>query len=427
MEKRLIHTPEGVRDIYGNELKKKQYVEQKMMQSFDSFGYKRIQTPVFEFFDVFSKEIGTTKSNELYKFFDKEGNTLVLRPDFTPSMARCAAKYYLEEDIPVRFSYCGNTFTNTSELQGKLKEVTQTGVELIGDGSQSADAELIHLAVTALKASGLTEFQISIGEIEFFKGLCEEAGLSEEMESQVRELISNKNYFGVEEYITEEGIEKSKAEAFLKVAELFGSYDCLEEAKTLVTNEKSLKAVKRLEKLYDTLKDFGDEKYVSFDLGMVSKYNYYTGIIFKAYTYGVGDAILKGGRYDNLLTYFGKSAPAIGFMIVTDDLMIALNSQKISTGLVPDIEYLLYDKVMYKEAMRAADYRRSLGFKVECVAFAEGKHMDDYVRYGYSNMVSKLYHLTSDEKVLVYDLADNSADALPVDNYELKAFLGREK
>ena len=155
MEQRLIHTPEGVRDIYGNELRKKQQIETALMQSFDSFGYKQIQTPMFEFFDVFSKEIGTTKSNELYKFFDKEGNTLVLRPDFTPSMARCAAKYYLEEDIPVRFSYCGNTFTNTSELQGKLKEVTQTGVELIGDSTQSADAELIHLAVTALKASGL--------------------------------------------------------------------------------------------------------------------------------------------------------------------------------------------------------------------------------------------------------------------------------
>lgn len=426
MEKRLLHTPEGVRDIYGNELRKKQYVEEKLMNSFESFGYKRIQTPVFEYFDVFSKEIGTTKSNELYKFFDKEGNTLVLRPDFTPALARCAAKYYLEEDIPVRFSYCGNTFINASELQGKLKEVTQTGVELIGDASQSADAELIHLAVTALKQSGLSEFQISIGEVEFFRGLCEEAGLSEEMESEVRELISNKNYFGVEEYITEQGIDRGKAEAFLKVAELFGSYDCLEEAKELVSNDKSLKAVKRLEKLYETLKDFGDEKYVSFDLGMVSKYNYYTGIIFKAYTYGVGDAILKGGRYDRLLGYFGKNAPAIGFMIVTDDLMIALSSQKLSPECAPDVEYLLYDKSMCKEAMLAADQRRKAGNKVECVRFAEGKHTEDYVRYGYNNRVSKIYHLTSDEKVLVYDLADDSADALPVDNYELKAFLGRE-
>ena len=119
-EKRLLHTPEGVRDIYGRELLKKLTVQDKLMHTFASFGYKNIQTPVFEFFDVFGSEIGTTRSNELYKFFDKEGNTLVLRPDFTPSMARCAAKYFMEEDIPVRFSYCGNVFTNTSNLQGKL-------------------------------------------------------------------------------------------------------------------------------------------------------------------------------------------------------------------------------------------------------------------------------------------------------------------
>ena len=145
------------------------------MHTFASFGYKNIQTPVFEFFDVFGSEIGTTRSNELYKFFDKEGNTLVLRPDFTPSMARCAAKYFMEEDIPVRFSYCGNVFTNTSNLQGKLKEVTQMGAELIGDPSVEADAEIISMVIEALKSAGLTRFQVTIGEVDYFRGLCEEA------------------------------------------------------------------------------------------------------------------------------------------------------------------------------------------------------------------------------------------------------------
>ena len=308
-----------------------------------------------------------------------------------------------------------------------MKEVTQTGVELIGDGGQCADAEIIHLAVNALKESGLSDFQISIGEIDFFRGLCEEAGLSEEMEQNVRELISCKNYFGVEEYMTQAGIERKKAEAFLKVAELFGSHECLEEAKTLVKNEKSLHAVKRLESLYQTCKDFGDEKYISFDLGMVSKYKYYTGIIFKAYTYGVGDAILKGGRYDRLLSYFGKDAPAIGFVIAVDDLMVALASQKLLPEVKPYIEYLLYDKVMYKEAVQAADMRRKDGKCVECVQFAKGKHIEEYVNFGYNNMVSRLYHLTSDEKVVVYDLADDSADALPVDNLDLKEFMGGKR
>lgn len=423
MQTKLLHTPEGVRDIYGTELRKKNMIQKKLLKAFESFGYKNIQTPTFEFFDVFSKEIGTTKSNELYKFFDKEGNTLVLRPDFTPSMARCAAKYFMEEDIPVRFSYVGNTFTNLSNLQGKLKEVTQTGVELIGADTKSGDAELIHLAVKALKDAGLKEFQISIGEIEFFKGLCEEAGLSEELENEVRELISNKNYFGIEELMLSSGIDKEKAAAFLKVTELFGTVECLKEAKSLVSNERSKKAVKRLETLYKTLQSFGDEKYVSFDLGMVSKYNYYTGIIFKAYTYGVGDAILKGGRYDMLLSYYGKSATAVGFVIVVDDLMEALRSQKLEPANTAFIDYLVYDEDVYMQAMQLADALRKKGQAVECTCFSHKKKIDDYVQYGYHNMISKLYHLTNEEKIVTYDLVDDSKDALPVDNSDLKEFL----
>ena len=91
--KRLLHTPEGVRDIYGKEYQTKLKIQELFHEKFSLFGYEDIQTPSFEFFDVFGKEVGTTPSRELYKFFDKEGNTLVLRPDFTPSIARCAAKY----------------------------------------------------------------------------------------------------------------------------------------------------------------------------------------------------------------------------------------------------------------------------------------------------------------------------------------------
>ena len=92
MDKKLVHTPEGVRDIYGREYTGKLNAQKLIHEKFSLYGYEDIQTPTFEFFDVFSKEIGTTPSRELYKFFDKEGNTLVLRPDFTPSMARCAAE-----------------------------------------------------------------------------------------------------------------------------------------------------------------------------------------------------------------------------------------------------------------------------------------------------------------------------------------------
>lgn len=343
MNKKLLHTPEGVRDIYGKEYARKLAVEHKLHDSIRGYGFEDIQTPTFEFFDVFSKEVGTTPSKELYKFFDKEGNTLVLRPDFTPSIARCAAKYFMEDTAPIRFSYMGNTFTNTSNLQGKLKEVTQMGAELIGDDSVEADAEMISLVIEALKNTGLKHFQVSIGQLEYFKGLCHEAGLDEDTEYDLRTCISGKNFFAAQELLEERKVQEPYRSVLLKAADMFSNMTSLSEARDLVNNARSLAAIDRLEQLYEVLRLYGVEEYVSFDLGMLSKYNYYTGVIFKAYTYGVGDAVVKGGRYDNLLYQFGKNAPAIGFMITIDELIEALDRQKVEIVLPADRQRLVYD------------------------------------------------------------------------------------
>ncbi len=344
MSNQLLHTPEGVRDIYGNEYKKKLSIERSLQNKVLTYGYEDIQTPTFEFFDVFSKEIGTTPSKELYKFFDKEGNTLVLRPDFTPSIARCVSKYFYEEKSPIRLSYMGNTFINTSNLQGKLKEVTQMGVELINDPSVEADAEMISLVIEALKSTGLDNFQVSIGEVEYFKGLCEEAGLDEETELDLRDCISGKNYFATEELLNTRNVSQPYRSILLKVADMFGNMVSLAEAKSLVKNSRSQAAIERLERLYEVLKLYGVEKYISFDLGMLSRYRYYTGVIFKAYTYGIGNAVVTGGRYNTLLQHFGKDAPAIGFGLVIDDILEALTRQKVSIPILEQKKQLYYEK-----------------------------------------------------------------------------------
>lgn len=351
MSKKLLHTPEGVRDIYGKEFAGKLTVEHRLHKVIHSYGYEEIQTPTFEFFDVFSKEIGTIPSRDLYKFFDKEGNTLVLRPDFTPSIARCAAKYFMDEDKPLRFCYVGNTFINTSNLQGKLKETTQMGAELLGDNSVEADAEIISLVIEALRGVGLKHFQLSIGQVEYFKGLCQEAGLDEETEYDLREFISGKNYFAAEELLKERNIQEPYRSVLLKVADMFGNMTSLSEARELVNNPRSLEAIRRLENIYEVLKYYEVEGNVSFDLGMLSKYNYYTGVIFKVYAYGVGDAIVKGGRYNNLLHQFGKNAPAVGFVIAVDDLLEALSGQKVELPMPEVIRKIMYCKDNYLEKL----------------------------------------------------------------------------
>lgn len=371
MKNILLHTPEGVRDIYGNELAGKEHIEQVIGRKLSSFGYESIETPTFEFFDVFSKEIGTIPSKELYKFFDKEGNTLVLRPDFTPSIARCAAKYYMDETQPIRFCYKGNTFINTGSLQGKLKEVTQMGAELMNDDSVEADAEMIALVVESLLQTGLKEFQISIGEVEYFKGLCEEAGLSLETAEDLRELISGKNLFGAEELLKERNVCTEERERLLKISDFFGAVEILDEAEEQVHNETSKQAVLHLKKLYEVLKAYGVEKYVSFDLGMLSKYHYYTGVIFKAFSYGVGDAIVKGGRYDKLLGYFGKSAPAIGFAVVIDDLLLSLERQNGTYQEKPVVQKITYTESNYTKKLKTAQTLRGEGRRVALIPETE--------------------------------------------------------
>ena len=378
MNQNLLHTPEGVRDIYGEEYAKKLKLEKLIHKKLKSFGYQDIQTPSFEFFDVFSREIGTTPSKELYKFFDKEGNTLVLRPDFTPSMARCAAKYFMEETFPIRFCYLGNTFTNISSLQGKLCEVTQMGAELIGDGSVEADAEMIAMLIECLKSAGLERFQVTVGEADYFRGLCEAAGLSKETELELRENVSGKNIFAVEDLLKEQHIEEEYREAFLKITELFGAAEVLEKAEALVSNARSLRAVERLKQVYELLRIYGAEQYISFDFGMLSKYHYYTGVTFRAYTYGVGDAIVKGGRYDNLLKTFGKDAPAVGFVVVLDDLMTAMASQKIILSAKEEHGILVYEKAAFERALLRAGELRKSGVCTELILKDDKKAKEEY-------------------------------------------------
>lgn len=387
MGKRLVHTPEGVRDIYGKEYANKQNIQKLFGEILHRYGYQEIQTPIFEFFDVFSREIGTTPSKELYKFFDKEGNTLVLRPDFTPSIARCAAKYFMDETIPLRFCYSGNNFINTNDLQGKLKETTQMGAELLGDASPEADAEMIAMLVEALRNTGLEKFQVSVGQIEFFKGLCANAALDEETEYELREFISNRNEFGAQELLLEKEIPAESIKALLSVNSLFGSYEILDKASEYADNQRSQNAIEHLKQVYELLKIYGVDQYISFDLAMVSKYNYYTGVIFNAYTYQAGSAIAKGGRYDNLLEKFGKPAPATGFVVMIDDLVSALTRQNCCPTLINNNILLVYADDFGKAVAKARAYREQ---NYDVALMKQEQPRKHYSKFAENNNISQV-------------------------------------
>lgn len=394
---RIFHTPEGVRDIYNGECSQKHHLQTEIRKVFDSYGYEEIETPSFEYFEVFSREVGTIPSKDLYKFFDREGNTLVLRPDFTPSVSRACATYFNPEHQVITLSYTGNTFINNSSYQGRLKETTQMGVERIGDDSAEADAELLAMTVECLLKAGLKEFQVSVGQVDYFKSLLQDANLDIEEEENLRSLISQKNYFGVEDLVRSQNIPESLEKAFLELPHLFGSSEILQKARSLTDNICAIKAVERLEEIYEILKIYGYEEYVSFDFGMLSKFQYYTGIIFKAYTYGSGTPIATGGRYDKLLSQFGKDAPSIGFGIYVDELLMAMSRQQIDI----DTDYLgtilLYERSQKDLAIRLANVLRADSCVTLMKKFYE-KTIDDYIAYAKRSGIGGIFYIDEEGK-----------------------------
>lgn len=402
MEQKL-HTPEGVRDIYNRECAIKLALQKKLNTVLHLYGYQDIQTPTFEYFDVFRKEIGSTSIRDLYKFFDREGNILALRPDITPSIARAVATLFETENFPIRLCYAGNTFINHSSYRGRLKENTQLGAELIGVDSIEADAEMLAMVVDGLKKTGLKEFQVSIGHVDFIQSLFEATNLEDEQKEEIRTLIANRNFFGVEEILDHYEIDDQVKEAFHQLPELTGGPEILADAGRIAPGEAARLAVERLRQIYDLLKIYGVEDHVTFDLSMSGSYGYYTGIIFRAYTYGTGDAVVRGGRYDHLLEKFGKKTPSIGFAIILDELMSALDRQKIKveTG---HRNLLVYTDAMEQWAISLARSFRAKGKNVEMMKRNSWDERETFEAYGKRSSVASMLYLREDRKIEVINL-----------------------
>jgi ATP phosphoribosyltransferase regulatory subunit len=405
MTDKLLHTPAGLRDIYSLECAKKHMMEERLHHIMHLYGYQDIETPTFEYYEVFDQDTGTVAPKETYRFFDRENNLVVLRPDITPSIARAASKYYSYSDLPVRLCYKGNTFRNKESYQGKMNEVTQLGAELIGDSSTDADAEIIAILVRTMLQAGLTEFQIDLGQIDYFNGLIEEAALDKVLEEEVKSLIEEKNFFGVETLLSDKQMPENAKIALIRLQELFGSLDKLETAKSLTSNPKSIQAVARLEEVYKILSIYGYEKYITFDLSMIHKLDYYTGVIFSVHTYGLGAHIAMGGRYDKLMSQYGKDAPAIGFAISMDELLTALDRQKINIATENTNTMILYHQQLRKEAISIAESFRADGLQIELQNMSKNRTIETYMISAQKRGIGGIIFIENEDNIQVIEIA----------------------
>ncbi len=349
-----LHTPKGVNDILPEECTQKKGIQDTIWSVFAAFGYREVETPTFEYYDCFSGVDGQISQEGMFKFFDEQGRILTLRPDITTSIARMAATKQAEVKRPLRFCYTGNVYRADRTEGVRQREFTQSGIELIGSYSPSADAEVIAAAIEAALACGIEELHMEIGQVAFFAGLTEQAGLDAADVEKIRERIDSKDTTGIKAIIKDLDIAEDVKSLMIELPYLFGGEEVLEKANVAGLNEKSKAALSNIKRIYELLCLYGLEDYVSIDLGMLQSIDYYTGSIFKCYTHGVGFPICAGGRYDTLMEKFGEKEGAVGVAFGINRVISALGkdsskgvegsliyAEKNAEGIAYDIAYTL--------------------------------------------------------------------------------------
>ena len=274
-----------------------------------------------------------------------------------------------------------------------LMSASIIGAELIDDASIDADYEIICMVIDCMKNAGLTEFQVELGNVAFFNGLLKDAGIKGDTYEELLNLINEKNYIGVEEILTNLNIDKNTAKVLLELPQLFGQAEVLDKARSLTNIPECIEAVDRLTNLYELLKINGYDKYVSFDLGELSNHTYYTGIIFHAFTFGTGEPIASGGRYDKLLGQFGCDKASIGFSLIIDRLMAAINRQNIEIEVEYSGVLLVYSEDKLQDAVKRANELRKDGINVCMIRKNNNKSESQYIEYAKASQLSDVVYI----------------------------------
>ena len=346
-----LRLPEGGQDILPNKLSRRLKLENTVAGTLESSGYKRVETPLLEYLDGFVSDRGGIENTDIIKTFDAAGNVLALRPDCTIPIARMYETEFKDSVLPVRLCYTMDVFSNSPRRQFR-----QAGAELIGQGGIRGDIEMIALAITALKESGMRDFLVEIGQVGFFKGIMQNAGLNEDDTEEIRQYVEEKNMLGIQLLLSRLGGGSELADKLMQLPILFGGQEVFDKARRLSDDPLSAASLDELETIYNVLCDMGFSEYISIDLGMVHKINYYTGVIFKGMSGYLGQPLLSGGRYDNLL-----DTPATGFAVNIDQLQLALERQGDDAKIAVQPVFVLYDDKSIAKAYAKANELKQAG------------------------------------------------------------------
>ncbi|WP_329610135.1 ATP phosphoribosyltransferase regulatory subunit [Pseudalkalibacillus berkeleyi] len=374
MSKPLVfEKPMGMRDtlpqLYECKLKTKSVMETTVSQ----WGYRFMQTPTVEYYDTVG-EASATLDQQLFKLLDQDGKTLVLRPDMTAPIARVAASSLKNGALPMRLAYGANVFRAQQQEGGRPAEFEQFGIELIGDGTTSADAEVIALMIETLQSVGLHQFQVAVGHLGYVDALFKEILGTNERTETLKRFLYEKNYVGYRQHVKQLPLSSIDQKRLLDFLLLRGSETGLQQAEELISSTRAYEALEELKALSEALEVYGVNDLVSLDLTLVSHMTYYTGVVFEGYSPNLGSPISNGGRYDDLLKKFEMDAKATGFGIHLDYLMEALQPQQETSPT----QCIVYSEKQRKHAVENAQQLREKGERVVLQDIKGIDYLDGY-------------------------------------------------
>lgn len=370
-------TPDGTKDLLFGECEQRSQVTKTLKDLFTAQGYRRVMTPALEFYDVFGKSAAKYLPKEsMYKLTDHKGRLMVLCPDCTVPVARLTATRLKGMPMPLRLFYNHNIYRMFPELKGKSTEINQVGIELIGGEKLRSDLEVVELAARCLSTIGNGKYHLELCDIGYFKAIMNSLDVDEDTKEEIRYQIEQKNYASLTDMLGKYKDSKA-AQALLKLPRLFGGAEVFEKAYELFDENGAKESLDYLKGIYEYLQALGLGDRVIIDLGLVNLAEYYTGIIFRGYFHGIGEQVLSGGRYDQLLHDFGVEECSVGFGINVD-----LASQKVKTveENIPEVLVFAPDT---KFLAKAVHHRRELedqGMLTENCVFDTMEEAFDYAK-----------------------------------------------
>jgi ATP phosphoribosyltransferase regulatory subunit len=350
--KAFTQIPPGTQILIGRAARRRRALEHAICSVFEGWSYEEIVPPIFDYYDVFIKGMGTGLEEQVYRFIDRDGNILALRPEFTSLVAKTVVTRLSKAAKPIRLYYSGEVLRFEKPRGGRQREFAQIGIEHFGSSGKSSDIEILLIAVEAFQRLGIGDFQINLGSVDFFGGIVDRIDLPEGQMAELKQVLNLKDRSGLESLLQRLPLEERRKEVLRSVPHLTGGREIFREARSLIKNQRSVQALDHLEEMLAVFEKLGLARHLTIDLGEVQGFDYYTGILFRAYVPQLGFEVATGGRYDGLSATFGEDLPAVGFSFSLDRL------EQIAT---PKLD--VTDPV--REALNGDDFDKALQLRLE--------------------------------------------------------------